>query len=296
VLYVASVEAAGAALRPARGRLAAALGGGASGDVVAEGATLALAAAAANVPTLLIYTPVEVVSARAFTVAAAAAAAAAAASSSSSGGATAGAPPPLRSAALSAIRHVYATGGLAGFWAGYGASLATHAPGCAIWWSVYAMARRRLTRAPTPLADAPPPTTPTHPIPLWLAEAGAGLAAGVTSAVVTHPLDTVRTRLQSRADGAAAGGWATTARALWARAGPRGFFAGVGLRAMELGPLSAVGATLYELVKRASALPVSHKPQVEADRAAQREVVSEPNAQLSAAREAAAAAAAAGLS
>lgn len=217
--YISVVEAGQAALArsSAHPSLVDALG-----QAGAEGACLALAGAVANVPALALGVPVEVVCARAFTAAAA-------------GDAVAG------GAAAAAARQVYAAAGLSGFWRGYGASLATHAPACAVWWGVYAAGRRRLA--------GPGAAGPNS----WAAEGGAGAAAGVASALLTHPLDTVRTRLQSGAEGGGRG-WAAAARGLWARGGARAFFAGAGLRAAELGPLSAAGAVVYEAVKRGCAL------------------------------------------
>jgi solute carrier family 25 protein 44 len=141
--------------------------------------------------------------------------------------------------------------------------MATYTPGCAVWWSVYAVARRRLAEersrrsdtavisqlAATPLALAPD----ALPLPpSWRVEGLAGLLAGVASAVVTHPLDTIKTRLQTGVDGAGAT-WASALRRLLRTAGPRGLLRGLGARTLELGPLSAVGALGYEWVKRASA-------------------------------------------
>ncbi len=138
-----------------------------------------------------------------------------------------------------AVRATYAVQGLRGFYSGYWASLATFAPGCAVWWSVYGMARRALT------------STESITLPQWGAESVAGLCAGIASAIVTHPLDTVKTRLQTGVDGAGAS-WLSVARSLTRSAGARGLFRGLGARVLELGPVSAVGAASYELIKRVS--------------------------------------------
>lgn len=212
--YVGGLEAGRQALQPVQHRLAHLLGGR---ETLADGCLTATAAVGANVAALTIYTPVEVVCARAFSQA----------------------PERMGGGVAAVVREVYLQHGLRGFWTGYGASLATHGPACAVWWSVYAMARDELSKR-------------AEETPLWLCEASAGLAAGVTSALITHPLDTIRVRLQSGAEAGQPGGWGGAAARMLRQRGARGFFAGSGLRALQLGPLSAVGAASYEWIKRSS--------------------------------------------
>ena len=134
--------------------------------------------------------------------------------------------------------------------------MATYAPGCAVWWSVYALARRRLAdhAASSDSSRRSGDNTRPHapPPPSLRVEGAAGLLAGVASAVVTHPLDTVKTRLQTGVDGPGAS-WLSATRRLLRTAGGRGLLRGIGARTLEMGPLSALGALGYELCKRAAA-------------------------------------------
>ena len=117
-----------------------------------------------------------------------------------------------------------------------------------MWWSCYALARRRLLGPDAADAAGPASTSTTA---AWAAEAASGGLAGVASAVATHPLDTIKTRLQSGADGPDAR-WADTALRLLRTAGARGLLRGLGARTLEMGALSAVAAVGYEQCKRAS--------------------------------------------
>ena len=160
LLYVASVERMRTALGPAAERWAPLIG-----DTAADGARLFVAGAAANLTSLALFTPVDVVVQRAFVA---------------FDGRPGGRP------FTDAVRATWLASGVVGFYRGYFASLALYAPGCAVWWSVYAMARQHPTAAPSAA------------LPHWASDATAGLVAGLGSGLVTHPLDTIKTRLQVR--------------------------------------------------------------------------------------------------
>jgi hypothetical protein len=160
LLYVASVERMRSALGPASERWAPVIG-----DTAADGARLFVAGAAANLTSLALFTPVDVVVQRAFVA---------------FDGRPGGRP------FNDAVRATWLASGAMGFYRGYLASLALYAPGCAVWWSVYAMARH------------PSSAAPSTSLPPWASDATAGLVAGTASGLVTHPLDTIKTRLQVR--------------------------------------------------------------------------------------------------
>lgn len=159
LLYVASVERMRSALGPASERWAPVIG-----DTAADGARLFVAGAAANLTSLALFTPVDVVVQRAFV---------------GFDGRPGGRP------FTDAVRATWLASGVLGFYRGYVASLALYAPGCAVWWSVYGMARNSAA-------------APSAALPHWASDAMAGLVAGTASGLVTHPLDTIKTRLQVR--------------------------------------------------------------------------------------------------
>lgn len=76
--------------------------------------------------------------------------------------------------------------GPAGLYKGYLASLFTYAPSSAIWWSSYGLY--------TAILGSFVPTGTLHMLVL----APSGVLAGVTAAILTNPLDIIRTRLQVR--------------------------------------------------------------------------------------------------
>lgn len=84
-------------------------------------------------------------------------------------------------------REIYQQEGLIGFYRGYWLSLMTYAPNSALWWLFYSAffnisIEHKLHEA----------------IPLPLVYPLCGVSAGVSSAVLTNPLDVLRTRYQVR--------------------------------------------------------------------------------------------------
>jgi len=98
--------------------------------------------------------------------------------------------------ARAAARAVYAAEGARGFFRGLAASVAAFGPASALWWGVYAEARRALGARGAPEAAA---------------DAAAGFAAGVVSSVVTNPVEIAKTRIQVQ--GALVGAFAVDAPA-----------------------------------------------------------------------------------
>ena len=83
------------------------------------------------------------------------------------------------------IRIIWKESGLRGFYRGYLASLMTYAPSSSIWWASYG--------AYTGIfSDIAPLDTPKVFI-----QAISGPLAGITAAIMTNPLDIIRTRLQA---------------------------------------------------------------------------------------------------
>ena len=145
--------------------------------------------------------------------------------------------------ARSVLADVLRTEGMRGLTRGYWASIFTFAPSSAIWWAVYGHLRSLQIQRHTP-GDS-------H----LLAQSLAGGVAGAVTAVVTNPLDTIRTRVQLAQRTA---GQAITVRATWKALlrdeGWRGLMNGATARVLHTAPNSVLMIAAYETVKRWSML------------------------------------------
>ncbi|GJM84462.1 hypothetical protein PR202_ga00132 [Eleusine coracana subsp. coracana] len=223
-LYMAALEATKSAVGHAAVRLG-----------VAEPAATAAASAAggvsAAVAAQVVWTPVDVVSQRLMVQSSS--------SSSAANGYRGGA---------DAFRKILRADGVRGLYRGFGVSVLTYAPSSAAWWASYATAQRALWRvAGSAHHDSP-----------WAAtavQAASAAAAGGAAALVTMPLDTVKTRVQvmGAAAGARAPSLASAARALVSECGWAGCYRGLGPRWASMALSSATMVTAYEFLKRLSA-------------------------------------------
>ena len=145
-------------------------------------------------------------------------------------------------------------GGVAGLYRGYVPTLLRNAPSNMISFSAYeglkALAQRQLARRGRDAPGAPLPAPLT---------AAAGAVAGAFAAVATHPLDLVKTRLQTQGVGRAPAGLALyagvgpTLRAVVAQEGPRGLARGLTTRLAYNALFSSLGFAAFEAAKRAIA-------------------------------------------
>jgi len=83
------------------------------------------------------------------------------------------------------VRAVYQKDGLRGFYRGYGASLCTYVPSSASWWTFYLI-----------FQDTYDTVLPTDSVPRTLTQCVSAMTAGCATAVISNPLDLVRTRVQ----------------------------------------------------------------------------------------------------
>ena len=166
----------------------------------------------------------------------------------------AGAPGGVAAVLASAIR----TRGVRGLYAGYLPTLMRNAPSNmisfsayeALRWAALAAQRARVRRQggnADELTALPPAVT-----------AVAGALAGCLAAVATHPLDLVKTRLQTQGAVAPVGaalyaGVAGTLRAVAREEGARGLARGLSTRVTYNALFSAVGLAAFEAAKRAIA-------------------------------------------
>lgn len=145
-----------------------------------------------------------------------------------------------------AFRKILLADGVRGLYRGFGLSILTYAPSNAVWWSTYAMAQRCLWRVVG--------AERSESYPSLMAVQGASAAvAGGAAALVTMPLDTVKTRLQVMEADAARPTLASTVRGLLKEGGWAACYRGLGPRWGSMSLSAATMVTTYEFLKRLSA-------------------------------------------
>jgi solute carrier family 25 protein 44 len=207
------------------------------------------------------------------------------------------APPPPARSGLAMARSIIAAEGVRGLYRGFGASVLTFVPSSAVWWAAYGGYQRALWQqlhawhgrggggggrgggaGGAGGASAAPPPQPS-PTTILAVQTAAALAAGITSATLTTPLDVVKTRLQvaggaAAAAAAAAGpsssgsptpvpprfGWAGVVRSLVAEEGLPGLWRGLAPRILSVALWGTVMVNSYEALKRLAALPPPDRP------------------------------------
>jgi len=145
-----------------------------------------------------------------------------------------------------AFRKILVADGVRGLYRGFGLSILTYAPSNAVWWSSYAMAQRLLWRV------VGAERSESYPSLMAVQGASAALAGGA-SALVTMPLDTVKTRLQVMEADAARPTLASTMRGLLKEGGWAACYRGLGPRWGSMSLSAATMVTTYEFLKRLSA-------------------------------------------
>lgn len=156
---------------------------------------------------------------------------------------------------FAAARGIVAAEGLRGLYRGSAVSLLLYVPSSGIWWGFYGGYQRfawscleRMRGEGTEV----PPLAPTREV--VGVQVAAALAAGVTSGLLTTPLDVVKTRLQTQrvAAGEAPPRFRAVAARLLAEQGAAGFMRGVGPRVLSAMVWGTSMVTTLELLKRLS--------------------------------------------
>lgn len=134
-------------------------------------------------------------------------------------------------------RAIFAAAGARGLWRGWVATFWRDCPTYGVYFSTYEACKRNLGPAGGSGSDPPP----------WVLLAG-GALAGAASWVLALPADTLKSRIQAAPMGAPAAQLrlAPLARALYAEAGVRGFFRGLGPCLLRSMPVNAVTFYAYE--------------------------------------------------
>jgi solute carrier family 25 protein 44 len=216
-LYMAALEATKSTVGSAALRLGFA-------EPAASAAASAAGGVSAAVAAQVVWTPVDVVSQRLMVQTA---------SAHYRGGAD-------------AFRKILLADGVRGLYRGFGVSVLTYAPSSAAWWASYSTAQRFLWRAVGPAHHDNRGTTVA-------VQGASAAAAGGAAALVTMPLDTVKTRLQVMGAGARAPTLAAAARDLVREGGWAACYRGLGPRCASMSLSAATMVTAYEFLKRLSA-------------------------------------------
>eukprot|EP00475_Leptophrys_vorax_P002296 TRINITY_DN11290_c0_g1_i4.p1 TRINITY_DN11290_c0_g1~~TRINITY_DN11290_c0_g1_i4.p1 ORF type:complete len:378 (-),score=74.17 TRINITY_DN11290_c0_g1_i4:804-1937(-) len=149
------------------------------------------------------------------------------------------------------IGEIYRTEGILGFYRGYVASLLCFVPHSAILWSIYSHSRHFLR---SQLKETDNPLTRAILVGHWnvqeaLVTAGSGFFAGLSTSMLTNPLDVIRTRQQTQAEVMSL---KQTVLNIYDSLGVSGYWRGVWPRALAMGPASALTFSSYEILKQLS--------------------------------------------
>eukprot|EP00128_Syssomonas_multiformis_P008836 Colp12_sorted_trinity150504_noHs@32595 len=145
------------------------------------------------------------------------------------------------------MRETLKKEGVVGLYRGFHLSILTYAPSSAIWWGSYGFWKRQLSSW-----HAESPVKLPGDSHVWVIQALAGMTAGLSSAVLTNPMDVIKTRTQTY-EPQFPGDHLTLRRALgtlWQEEGPAFVFKGVTARMLNMAPVSILMISTYELIKR----------------------------------------------
>mmetsp|Transcript_15276 Transcript_15276/g.22862 ORF Transcript_15276/g.22862 Transcript_15276/m.22862 type:complete len:331 (-) Transcript_15276:66-1058(-) len=144
------------------------------------------------------------------------------------------------------IKRIYREQGLKGFFRGYTVSLLTYIPGSAITWGTYHASRYGFEAGACRLSGLSSPHQ-LHPLLHYPIIPLAGFCGGATSAILTNPLDVIRTRFQLNEASEAT--IRSTVTQLIEQDGMGGFARGVSARIFSSGLAMSCVMGMYELLK-----------------------------------------------
>ncbi|GJX96635.1 solute carrier family 25 member 44-like protein [Tanacetum coccineum] len=158
---------------------------------------------------------------------------------------------------IDAFRKIIHTDGIRGLYRGFGISILTYAPSNAVWWASYSMAHRAIwdgigskLKKDGNGNDSGIGFRPDSKAVVAVQAASAAMASGV-SAIVTMPLDTIKTRLQV-IDGEGCNGIRQTIRKLMNEGGLSACYRGLGPRWVSMSFSATTMITTYEFLKKLS--------------------------------------------
>lgn len=262
-VYLTTLEAMKSAAAPFAERIS-------SNETQAAGTANFFAGAVASLITQSIIVPVDVVSQRLMVndrspEAAPAASSGHSTSSSSSAkaphnrGLSTAAFAPGKQNGFALARLIIQQDGVRGLYRGFGASVATFVPSSAIWWSAYGAYQKALWHQYNAITGwrAEGELQARSPTEVVAVQTSSALLAGCTSAILTNPLDVVKTRLQVaiRQQGGQQPSFRAIAQQLLAEEGAKGLLRGVAPRITSTALWSTCMVTTYEFLKRTCLKP-----------------------------------------
>ncbi|KAI7728257.1 hypothetical protein M8C21_019040 [Ambrosia artemisiifolia] len=159
---------------------------------------------------------------------------------------------------IDAFRKIIHTDGIRGLYRGFGISILTYAPSNAVWWASYSLAHRAIwdgigSHLKREENGGGSGFKPDSKAVVAVQAASAAMASGV-SALVTMPLDTIKTRLQVL-DGEGCDGKmciGQTVRRLMKEGGLSACYRGLGPRWISMSFSATTMITTYEFLKKLS--------------------------------------------
>ncbi|RWW21992.1 hypothetical protein GW17_00013833 [Ensete ventricosum] len=231
VLYMGALEVTKSAVGTATLRLGVP-------EPTASAAASAAAGLSSAVAAQVVWTPIDVVSQRLMVQGSAAAAA-------------------RYRGGVDAFKKILCSDGLRGLYRGFGMSILTHAPSNVVWWTSYFLSQKLIWGGVRYHMDGGGGRELMPGQGTVVAVQGASAAvSGGAAAVVTMPLDTIKTRMQVLDDGGGGGERMTIGRAvrsLLRDGGWRACYRGLGPRWASTSLSATTMITTYELLKRLSA-------------------------------------------
>ncbi|XP_047314738.1 solute carrier family 25 member 44-like [Impatiens glandulifera] len=167
---------------------------------------------------------------------------------------------------IDAFRKIMNSNGVRGLYRGFGMSILTYAPSNAVWWASYAIVQRLVwdgvgdyedgMNSSSSSSSSITTSSSSKTTVMGVQGFSAAIAGGV-SALITMPLDTIKTRLQvlDHENGRRGGGPTVveTVRKLVREGGWMACYRGLGPRWASMSISSATMITTYEYLKRLSA-------------------------------------------
>jgi solute carrier family 25 protein 44 len=153
--------------------------------------------------------------------------------------------------------------GVVGLYRGFVSSVFMYVPSSAVWWATYGWTKRTLVEVYHLNSYNERSIIQMGGIPLSphqqdiIIQAIAGSIAGVAGVVVTHPMDVIKTRLQTvvHEPNEKLPGIRSAYQQLIAQEGYRGMTKGLAARVLQSTPVSVLLIVVYELVKKLSLKP-----------------------------------------